>query len=85
MRIAMAAIVALSAVSAVTVASPTPASAYDYPYCAQGRGFGIPGDCSYSSYGQCMAAASGRGLYCAVNPRAAYNGGPRRGRYYREY
>jgi len=85
MRIAMVAIFALSAVAAVTVGSPTPASAYEYPYCAQGKGFGVPGDCSYSSYDQCLAAASGRGLYCAVNPRVAYNHPPRRGRYYREY
>jgi len=87
MRTAMAAILVLSAVSAVTVASPTPAAAYDYPYCAQGRSVGIPGECAYTSYGQCMAAASGRGLYCNINPRAALNHRPppRRGRYYQDY
>ena len=85
MRNAMVAILALSAATAVTAASPTPAAAYDYPYCAQGRGVGVPGDCSYQSYGQCMAAASGRGLYCSVNPRAALNQQPRRGRVYRDY
>ena len=84
MRNAMVAILALSAATAVTVASPTPAAAYDYPYCAQGRGVGVPGDCSYQSYGQCMASASGRGLYCNVNPRAALNQQPR-GRVYRDY
>jgi hypothetical protein len=46
---------------------------------------GVPGDCSYQSYGQCMAAASGRGLYCNLNPRAALNQQPRRGRVYRDY
>lgn len=86
MRNAMVALLALSAATAVTVASPTPAAAYDYPYCAQGRGVGIPGECAYSNYAQCMAAASGRGLYCSVNPRAALNGPPpRRGRVYRDY
>jgi hypothetical protein len=85
MRNAMVAILALSAATVVTVASPTPAAAYDYPYCAQGRGVGIPGDCSYRTYGQCMAAASGRSLYCNVNPRAALNQQPRRGRVYRDY
>lgn len=85
MRNAMLAILALAAASAVTVASPTPAAAYDYPYCAQGRSVGIPGECAYSSYEQCLAAASGRGLSCNVNPRAALNQQPRRGRVYRDY
>lgn len=86
MRSAMVAILALSAATAVTVASPTPAAAYDYPYCAQGRSVGVPGECAYSNYNQCMAAASGRGLYCNINPRAALNQQPRRGRaYYRDY
>jgi hypothetical protein len=84
MRNAMLAILALSAASVATIAGSAPAAA-DYPYCAQGRGVGIPGDCSYQSYGQCMASASGRGLSCNVNPRAALNQQPRRGRVYREY
>ena len=85
MRNAMLAILALSAASAVTIAGTAPAAAYDYPYCVQGRGVGIPGDCSYSTYQQCLASASGRGLYCNVNPRAALNQQPRRGRVYRDY
>jgi hypothetical protein len=85
MRNAMLAILALSAATAGTVAGAAPAAAYDYPYCVQGRGIGIPGDCSYRTYGQCMASASGRGLYCNVNPRAALNQQPRRGRVYRNY
>ena len=86
MRNAMMAILALSAATAGTVAGTAPAAAaYDYPYCAQGRGIGFPGDCSYQTYGQCMASASGRGLACNVNPRAALNQQPRRGRVYRDY
>jgi Protein of unknown function (DUF3551) len=87
MRNAMVAILALSAVTAVTVASSSPAAAYDYPYCAQGTEVGVPGECAYTSYAQCMAAASGRLLYCSVNPRAALNQAPqpRRGRVYRDY
>ena len=85
MRNAMLAILALSAATAGTVAGAAPAAAYDYPYCVQGRGIGIPGDCSYRTYNQCMASASGRGLYCNVNPRAALNQQPRRGRVYRNY
>ncbi len=61
MRNAMLAILALSAATVATVAGSSPAAAYDYPYCLQGRGVGIPGECSYSSYNQCMASASGRG------------------------
>jgi len=84
MRNAMLAMAALMSAGAATIASPTPAAAFDYPYCVQGRGVGIPGDCSYTSYAQCMASASGRGLYCNVNPRVAF-GQQRRGRYYRNY
>ncbi len=86
MRYATMALLAVAAAGAATMASPTPAAAYDYPYCAQGRGVGIPGECSYQSYAQCRAAASGRGLNCNLNPRAALNEQqPRRGRIYREY
>jgi hypothetical protein len=87
MRYATMALLAIVAAGAATMASPTPAAAYDYPYCAQGRGVGIPGECSYQSYAQCMVGASGRGLYCNLNPRAALNQQqpPRRGRIYREY
>jgi hypothetical protein len=86
MRYATMAVLAVLAAGAATIAGPTPAAAYDYPYCAQGRGVGIPGDCSYQTYAQCMASASGRNLYCNVNPRAALNQQqPRRGRVYRDY
>jgi hypothetical protein len=75
---------ALLAAGAATLAGSTPAAAIDYPWCVQGRGVGIPGDCSYTSYNQCMASASGRGLYCNVNPRTAFGRQPR-GRVYRDY
>ena len=84
MRNAMLAILALSAASVATVAVSSPAAAYDYPYCLQGRGIGIPGECSYTSYAQCMASASGRALYCNINPRVAF-GEQRRMRVYRDY
>jgi hypothetical protein len=47
MRNAMLAVLALSAAAATTLAGAMPAAAYYYPYCVQGRGVGIPGDCSY--------------------------------------
>ena len=79
MRNAMLAILALSAATPPRSPARSPAAAYDYPYCLQGRGIGIPGECSYSTYGQCMASASGRGLYCNVNPRVAFGQQRRRG------
>jgi hypothetical protein len=76
---------ALLAAGAATMAGAGPAAAYDYPWCAKGRGVGIiPGDCSYQTYAQCLASASGRGLYCDVNPRVAFGRQPR-GRDYRNY
>jgi hypothetical protein len=78
------AITALLAAGAATIAGATPAAAIDYPYCIQGRGWGIPGDCSYRSYAECMATASGRAVYCNVNPRFAFGRQPRR-RVYRDY
>ena len=85
MRNAVLAILALSAASAAMVAGPSPAAAYDYPYCLQGRGIGIPGECAYSNYAQCMASASGRALTCNINPRVAFGQQQRRGRTYRDY
>jgi hypothetical protein len=85
MRNAKLAMLVVLAAGTATIADPTPAAAYDYPYCVQGRGVGIPGDCSYQTYQQCMASAAGRGVYCNVNPRAALNQQPRRGRVYRDY
>jgi hypothetical protein len=74
---AMLAMLALLATGA-TMAGSGPAAATDYPWCLQGRGWGVPGDCSYRSYAECMATASGRALYCNINPRVAF--GRRRGR-----
>jgi hypothetical protein len=84
MRNAMLAMLALVAAGAAMVGGSGPAAAYDYPYCIQGRGVGIPGDCSYRTYAQCMASASGRNVYCNVNPRVAF-GRQQRGRPYRNY
>ena len=84
MRNAMLATLALLTAAAATVASSGPAAAIDYPYCIQGGGWGVPGDCSYRSYAECLASASGRRVYCNVNPRFAL-GQQRRARPYRDY
>jgi hypothetical protein len=46
-----------------------PATAGGYPYCIKGCDFGgARGDCSFSTYQQCQATASGRDAWCAANP-----------------
>ncbi|HXH45126.1 MAG TPA: DUF3551 domain-containing protein [Bradyrhizobium sp.] len=54
-----------------SLASSNSAVAQDR-YCLQGRMWGYPGNCQFSSYAQCMATASGTNAYCGINPRHAY-------------
>jgi hypothetical protein len=61
-----------------------PASARDYPYCLQGGDYGQPGNCQFTSYRQCQAAASGTISYCGTNPRFAYDVRPAPRRHYRD-
>ena len=72
MRKIMLAIMTVAAAGVAGVATSAPAAAQADSWCVQGRDEGIPGDCSYSSYAQCMASASGRYAYCGVNPRFAF-------------
>lgn len=58
--------------------STVPASAYDYPYCLQGKRWGYPGNCQFSTYEQCRRTASGTDDYCDVNPRVALTRQPPR-------
>jgi hypothetical protein len=52
-----------------TAASASPVS-YDYPWCVMGGELGYSGDCSYQTWAQCLASASGRWqTYCDINPR----------------
>jgi len=41
-------------------------------YCLQGRIWGYPGNCQFSTYDQCMATASGTNAYCGINPAYAF-------------
>jgi hypothetical protein len=84
MRNAMLALLAVAAAGAAALAGAGPAAARDYPYCVRGGGYGYPGDCSYTTYAQCQASASGRRAYCDVNPLFAF-GEQRRGRRIRDY
>jgi hypothetical protein len=71
---------AAAATLATLWAASTPAQAYSGRYCLQGRQWGYPGNCSFATYRQCMATASGTASYCGVNPAYAY-GYQRRPRY----
>jgi hypothetical protein len=79
------AMMAVTAGCVATLATFAPAAAYDYPWCLQGRNEGIPGDCSYQTYAQCEASASGRFAYCNINPRVAFGRLPRRRPRYPNY
>jgi hypothetical protein len=62
-------LLALTLVGAASTISALPAAARDYPFCIKGCDFGAgPGDCSFTSYQQCQATASGRVAYCDANP-----------------
>jgi hypothetical protein len=81
----MFAILTVLAAGTATLAGSAPAAAYDYPWCVQGKDVGYPGDCSYTTYQQCQASASGRYASCGINPRFAFRAQPqppRKPRYY---
>ena len=58
-------------------ASAQPNNPYDYPYCLQGKEYGLSGLCQFTNYQQCMATASGIIAYCGINPRFAFGWQPR--------
>jgi hypothetical protein len=65
-----AAICALTLCGAWT-SGTLPAAAQEFPFCIKGCDFGGGsgrGDCSFSSYAQCQASASGRTAWCDANP-----------------
>lgn len=78
MRKTLLALVTVLAAGTASMVGSAPAAAFDYPYCLQGRGVGIPGDCSYPTYAACQMAASGRALTCNINPRVAFGQQPQR-------
>ncbi len=51
---------------------PVPTKGIQDSYCLQGRQWGYPGNCQFSSYAQCMATASGTDAYCGINPQYAF-------------
>jgi len=47
---------------------PAQAVGTRYPFCIQGNEFPGLSNCTFVSYAQCMATASGRFLTCVANP-----------------
>jgi Protein of unknown function (DUF3551). len=77
MRNFFLAAVAFGAVASIGM-TPTSAQARDYPFCIKGDLYdSAVGDCSFDTYQQCLATASGRRAYCDANPFFAYAKEPR--------
>jgi hypothetical protein len=53
---------------ATLTALPAQAVGTRHPFCLQGDEFPGLSHCTFDSYGQCMATASGRFLTCVANP-----------------
>jgi hypothetical protein len=64
--------------------STAPAGTVQDKYCLQGRTWGYPGNCQFSSYAQCMATASGTASSCGINPQYLF-AHQRRGDYRARY
>jgi Protein of unknown function (DUF3551) len=62
----------LMAAAALLIASTAPSFARDYPWCARTITNPDFGDCSFTSYRQCMATVSGQRGDCIANQRFAY-------------
>lgn len=64
------AIVMLLAAGGLTVLGTAPAAAVGtrYPFCIQGDEQPGLSNCTFTSYEQCQATASGRRLWCIANP-----------------
>jgi hypothetical protein len=66
MRWSSLALVAVGFMVTMDAASGAPGNS---PFCIQGCDFGGGlGDCSFASYAQCQATASGRDASCIANP-----------------
>ncbi|HEY0218437.1 MAG TPA: DUF3551 domain-containing protein [Afipia sp.] len=65
--------VAAIGLTALAASVPSQAQARNYKYCLYQDRMG-GGDCSFVSYEQCRASASGRIADCRINPMWAYGG-----------
>jgi hypothetical protein len=67
MRKTVLAVLAASGLAALG-AAPAEAVGTRYPFCLQGNEYPGLSHCTFTSYEQCQATASGRFLYCIANP-----------------
>jgi len=67
MRIAITALLSVGTLAAIGIA-PAGAVGTRYPFCIQGNEHPGLSNCTFTSYEQCQATASGRFLYCIANP-----------------
>jgi hypothetical protein len=72
-------VLALLAASGLALVGTAPAEAIGtrYPFCLQGNDSPGLSNCSFTSYQQCQATASGRFLQCMENPYYIAGGEPR--------
>ncbi|MFH0296843.1 DUF3551 domain-containing protein [Bradyrhizobium sp. 31Argb] len=73
-------ILVLSAAAAIGTLGTAPAAAVGtrYPFCIQGNEHPGLSNCTFTSYEQCQATASGRFLWCVPNPFYAGDSNGRR-------
>ena len=71
-QISVAVLATVAALTVVGSVTPASAEAIQDQYCLQGRSWGYPGNCLFSTYQQCMATASGTNAYCGINPMRAF-------------
>src|ERR1700694_3988685 len=67
MRIAITALLSVGALAAIGLV-PAGAVGTRYPFCIQGNEQPGLSNCTFTSYEQCQATASGRFLTCIANP-----------------
>ncbi len=67
----------------MTTIAPAGAVGTDYPFCIQGEQYPGLSNCTFTSYQQCQATASGTPNHCISNPyyNASGNSGERPGQY----
>ena len=71
LQISLAALAMSATLAGLGTATAAPQGVQDR-FCLQGRIWGYPGNCQFSTYQQCTATASGTQAYCGLNPRYAF-------------
>jgi hypothetical protein len=68
---------AIGTTSAIAGSAPAFAVGTAYPFCIQGQMYPGLSNCTFTSYEQCQASATGRNLQCIANPFYAGTVAPR--------